>query len=185
MFANMSRRWSAVAGAGVAIVIVAAGQLVAAAPAHASAAQQVISGLGTMKDDFDDEATLSRYGPYRHSNAVALWQRILQTEHLYSGAIDCDFGPATEAATIAYQKKYGLSSKDGIVGPQTWGRADDYVDDGGPDGSYPGNEVVLYQPPNLLTGWVADRAVNSGYYSVRLPDGVWVTAWDNQASPLC
>jgi hypothetical protein len=184
VFANMSRRWSALAVAGVAVAAVAVGQLAAAAPAHASAAQQVISGSGSFKDDFGDEATLSRYGQYRHSNAVALWQRILQTEHLYSGAIDCDFGPATEAATKAYQSKYKLGV-DGVVGPQTWSWADNYLDDGGPDSSYPGNEMVLYQAPNLLTGWVADRATGNGYYSVRLPDGVWVTAWDNQASPLC
>ena len=34
-------------------------------------------------------------------------------------SVDGIFGPATEAAVIAYQKRYGLSP-DGIVGPHTW-----------------------------------------------------------------
>lgn len=182
MFVNMRRVWSAAVSAGVAVVAVAAGQLVAAAPAHASAAQQVISGTDAVADDFGDEATLSRYGQYRHSNAVALWQEILQAEGLYSGAIDCDFGPGTESGTVAYQRKYGLSSKDGIVGPETWRKAQSFLKNGGSEDQY---LIVLYDPtPN---GDFADfhRSTSNTYYSVYLPGRAWVTAWDNYASPSC
>jgi peptidoglycan hydrolase-like protein with peptidoglycan-binding domain len=175
-----SRRWSAVASAGVAIAALAAGQLVAAAPAHASAAQKVISGSGIVTDDFGDEATLSRTGQYRHSNAVALWQEILQSEGLYSGAIDCDFGPGTEAATKAYQSRYKLGV-DGVVGPQTWSWADNKLVN---EGAYesPQWETVYYSS-NYGGSPIFRRLTSNGYYQLYLPSGgYWVTAFDNYAS---
>lgn len=181
----MSRRWSAVAGAGVAIAVMAAGQLVAVAPAHASAAQQVIAGGGDVTDDFGDEATLSRYGQYRHSNAVALWQWILKIEGLYSGAIDCDFGPATQSATVAFQTRYQLSSKDGIVGLQTWTRADNNLHNEGftESSDY---ESVFYLTPDKSRGGYLHRAAGNGFYASPLPQaGIWVTSWDNYASSFC
>ncbi|TDR95316.1 peptidoglycan-binding domain-containing protein, partial [Enterovirga rhinocerotis] len=47
---------------------------------------------------------------------VAEWQGIIRV------MTDGDFGPKTEAATIAWQKARGLVP-DGVVGPKTWALA--------------------------------------------------------------
>lgn len=54
-----------------------------------------------------------------NSPAVKEWQTILNK----NGAkltVDGDFGPATLAATLLYQKQHGLTV-DGVVGPASWG----------------------------------------------------------------
>ena len=43
----------------------------------------------------------------------------LLNAHRASLSVDADFGPATQAAVKAFQKKHGLT-QDGIVGNQTW-----------------------------------------------------------------
>jgi hypothetical protein len=53
---------------------------------------------------------------------VGDWQSFLRGELLYFGAIDDDFGNATEIATKKFQKKYGLKD-DGIVGNSTYLKA--------------------------------------------------------------
>jgi hypothetical protein len=175
-------RWRALAaGASVAATFLAAG-LVSPTPAQASAAQGVISGSGGVTDDFGDEATLSRYGPYRHSTAVALWQRILVTEGLLSSSgIDCVFGPATEAATVRYQRRYGLAA-DGVVGPQTWRKADNFLVN---EYQTVGYEAIDYRSPNIVEihGF---RRLGNGYYETLLPAGrVWATAWNTSVSQYC
>lgn len=52
-------------------------------------------------------------------NDVIFLQQRLQAFGLLEGAIDGDFGPATEAAVTAMQKQANLAA-DGIVGPATW-----------------------------------------------------------------
>lgn len=47
--------------------------------------------------------------------AVEVWQTILGID------ADGDFGPTTQAYTIAFQRKYGLTA-DGIVGKTTWNK---------------------------------------------------------------
>jgi len=49
---------------------------------------------------------------------VSAVQQKLKDLGLYSGAVDGDFGPATEKAVIAFQQSQGLTA-DGIVGPAT------------------------------------------------------------------
>lgn len=51
--------------------------------------------------------------------AVTQLQTRLQKLGLFSGAIDGDFGPATQAAVIAAQTRFQLTA-DGVVGPATW-----------------------------------------------------------------
>jgi peptidoglycan hydrolase-like protein with peptidoglycan-binding domain len=53
-------------------------------------------------------------------SAVDDLQRRLQTQGLYNGKLDGNFGPATQAAVRQFQTQNGLSV-DGKVGPQTWG----------------------------------------------------------------
>jgi peptidoglycan hydrolase-like protein with peptidoglycan-binding domain len=164
------------------IATVLAASLVGPTAAHASAAQGVISGSGAMTDDFGDEATLSRTGPFRHSTAVALWQSILVYEGLLSDAdVDCQFGPTTEAATIRFQRRYGLSA-DGIVGPRTWSRADDFLRHTRDTVGY---QIIDYRSPNIVEEAFFHRLGN-GYYETILPASrVWAVAWNTSASQYC
>ncbi|SNT65977.1 Putative peptidoglycan binding domain-containing protein [Asanoa hainanensis] len=178
---RLLHRRALVAGASV-VALLAAG-LMAPAPAHASAAQGVISGSGAVTDDFADEATLSRTGPFRNSTAVALWQTVLTAEgFLEQSDIDCQFGPATEAATKSFQRRYGLSA-DGIVGPNTWAKADNYLVN---DGQTPGFLRVGYNSPNQVQV-LGFRRLGNGYYETFLDGGglVWAVAYNTQASPYC
>nr|WSZ99519.1 peptidoglycan-binding protein [Streptomyces sp. NBC_00857] len=94
------------------------------APASASVSQGYLVGAGDIKDDFGDEGPLSRT-ENNHNNVVGMWQGILWADgYLATSGRDCRFGPTTEAATKAWQKGHGLDD-DGIVGPLTFGKADD------------------------------------------------------------
>lgn len=50
---------------------------------------------------------------------VSAMQNVLKSAGLYTGTVDGDFGPLTEAAVRAYQTQRGVSV-DGVVGDQTW-----------------------------------------------------------------
>lgn len=68
--------------------------------------------------------TRATIGRGARGELVADWQAFLRGAGLYLGAIDGDFGPATEAATIAWQDRAGGHVRpDGIVGPRTWAAA--------------------------------------------------------------
>lgn len=53
---------------------------------------------------------------------TSLWQKYLQSNGYYDGAIDGNYGPKTVAATKAFQKAHGLT-EDGIAGDVTLGKA--------------------------------------------------------------
>lgn len=57
-----------------------------------------------------------------HGDDVAKWQRFLLDAGYKPGAADGHFGPATHTATVAFQKKRGLTA-DGVVGNATFGKA--------------------------------------------------------------
>jgi hypothetical protein len=52
-------------------------------------------------------------------NDVVFLQQRLRASGVFQGAIDGDFGPITEAAVIAFQRRSNLTP-DGVVGPATW-----------------------------------------------------------------
>jgi hypothetical protein len=56
------------------------------------------------------------------NDLVGDWQTFLRGEKIYLGAIDDDFGNATDLATKKFQKKYALTD-DGIVGNSTFNKA--------------------------------------------------------------
>ncbi|KUO21577.1 peptidoglycan-binding domain-containing protein [Streptomyces dysideae] len=90
-----------------------------------------VDGAGALTDDFGDHfeelGNSLCYGCSESSNTdiVMLWQSILAAEHLIETYdIDGYFGAQTKAATIEWQKRYGLTA-DGWVGDATWSKADD------------------------------------------------------------
>jgi len=92
----------------------------------------------------------------RKDAGVRRIQRYLKRFGYYKNAIDGDYGPITEAAIKAFQKKYKLDI-DGVAGPQTKGmmktpRFDNH-DDFEPD-------VANYEKGSNVTYWVG---VQPGY----------------------
>ncbi|MEV6166514.1 N-acetylmuramoyl-L-alanine amidase [Streptomyces sp. NPDC052052] len=76
------------------------------------------TGGGTSTDalSFSSYATQSNGSTGAQVKAV---QQLLNEQGYSVGAVDGDFGPATESAVKAYQTTHGLTS-DGIVGSKTW-----------------------------------------------------------------
>lgn len=77
-----------------------------------------------------NEDTLCRGCAVSQGNIVGFWQSVLWSDGFLNrcGATGVDgiFGNATHNATRAWQAEFGVGA-DGIVGPRTWGRADDFV----------------------------------------------------------
>lgn len=123
-----------------ATVVIAVG--VVQSPAHASVAQGSVYGSGTVTDDWGDEGPLSTT-KNRHNSVVGLWQGVLIADgYLPASGLDCDFGPNTRAATIAWQSDRGLKA-DGEVGPQSFGRADNNLFWNGSEIRYNGSNSDL------------------------------------------
>lgn len=164
-------------GKAAGLVVAAATVLVvgfSVAPASASVANGVIGGAGwgsAVNDDWNDEGPLDSTSN-RHSRATALWQLVLRAEGLYSGSIDCDYGPATTAATKNFQARFHLKV-DGSAGPLTMGEAGQnfLFDDGN-------NRDITY----LGTGGRREtfRRIN-GVYNAYI-NGAWRSATYTSAS---
>ena len=78
---------------------------------------------GLTVDGIVGPATWGKVLPVLRSGATGYAVRGQQVElraHGHSVTVDGQFGPATQAAVIAYQKANRLTA-DGIVGLQTWG----------------------------------------------------------------
>lgn len=112
--------------------------------AHASVAQGSVYGAGVITNDWGDEGPLSTT-TNSYNNVVALWQNVLWADgYLPVEGLDCVFGPQTRAATIEWQRDHGLAA-DGIVGSQTFGKADNYL-------FWSGNEIHYDGSVRDLTG---------------------------------
>ncbi|MFE0449730.1 peptidoglycan-binding protein [Streptomyces sp. NPDC058914] len=153
----------------LATAAIVCGGALTAPPAGASVSSGVIGGAdwgnAGVRNDWGDEGPLD-YNSNNNSRAVALWQLVLRAEGFYSGAIDCDFGSGTTAATREYQRWYGLED-DGSAGPITMGNADNSLVDLG------NNRDIRY------VGWegagsVTFRRIN-GTYHIYL-NGAWRSA---------
>ncbi|MFI8303897.1 peptidoglycan-binding protein [Streptomyces sp. NPDC085927] len=143
------------------------GAAVAAPQASASTSQGVVYGSGVITDDWGDEGPLD-YNSHDYSRATAMWQIVLRMEGLYTGSNDCDFGPATIAATKAFQKRHGLE-QDGSAGPATLSVADNYL-------SLASDGVTV-----SYKGQGAFQRKNGTYY-IWSTKGSWMTAAYNSSS---
>lgn len=98
-------------------------------PAFATVSQGFVSGWNEITDDWGDEGPLSA-SQNSYTYAVGLWQWVLVAENVTkpdgtwftSNDVDCQFGPNTTYATKQLQRRWTLKA-DGIVGPNTFGRA--------------------------------------------------------------
>ncbi|WP_237683493.1 peptidoglycan-binding domain-containing protein [Nocardiopsis sinuspersici] len=142
---------------GVAAVVATLAMVAVASPASASVSQGYVVGAGAINNDFGDEGPLST-GVNNHNLAVGLWQHILWADGYLGGGsqLDCQFGPQTRSATIAWQRDHGLAA-DGIVGSGTFGKADNYLYRDDYDGTiaYDGSVRDIYG---------MYRSTNSGRY---------------------
>ncbi|MGH8791443.1 MAG: peptidoglycan-binding domain-containing protein [Stackebrandtia sp.] len=139
-----------------AAVAVAAGATATGSLAYADTAEpestSYVDGEGEWTDDFGDHLEeighlcdqdttdgLECSKSSVDSDTVLLWQAILAAEgYLDVEHVNGDFGPETTKATQDYQNGHCLEV-DGIVGEETWTKADDKL--GLED---PGGEVVFY-----------------------------------------
>ncbi|MEV6966433.1 peptidoglycan-binding protein [Hamadaea sp. NPDC051192] len=131
-----------------------AASLTIAAPAQANTSEGFIAGAGAIKNDFGDEGVLSS-SSHRFSGATLLWQWILWADGTKESDgttfdvadVDCDFGPNTTATTRNWQRDHGVGV-DGVVGTETFGRADDQLEaplgDSVGNAQYHGKVHVLY-----------------------------------------
>ena len=116
-----------------------------AAPLAAASAPHVVDGSGAAYNDWGDEGTLS-VNSHSKSNATRLWQSVLYADgakwkdssgtlHTFTAwDIDGVFGWKTRSATKYWQAQEDLEDVDGIVGKETFGQADGFLDGPAGDG---------------------------------------------------
>ncbi|MEZ5175089.1 MAG: peptidoglycan-binding protein [Acidimicrobiia bacterium] len=88
----------------------------------------------TLSTQFSDEHKLCKSGyctgGINLGVVVAVWQDILYSDGIASRCgstgIDGSFGTNTRSFTKSWQNQQGLTD-DGVVGPNTWGRADEFL----------------------------------------------------------
>ncbi|MFK4099497.1 peptidoglycan-binding protein [Streptomyces sp. NPDC019531] len=156
------------------IAVTAAATLLAgaglASSAQASVAQGGVYGTGVVTDDWGDEGPLSM-SSNSHNSVVGLWQAILAADlYLPPEDIDCYFGEQTAAATRLWQKDHDLG-KDGIVGPLTFGKADNSLYWVGSEIRYSGSHLTLYSMHRTSSGrWYANGGGTTVYFSYTNAD---------------
>ncbi|WP_202121288.1 peptidoglycan-binding domain-containing protein [Streptomyces sp. BA2] len=163
-------------GSAVAVTAGAAIALGGTASLAQASGPHVVDGKGAAYNDWGDEGELSRHS-HANSNATRLWQSVLYADgakwkdsngkrHTFKKwDIDGSFGRKTESATKWWQQREDVEDVDGIVGKETFGVADDFLN--GPAG---GGHVTY-------SGYKHDVGFKrlSGTYYVKI-DGKWKKA---------
>lgn len=168
---RMTRARLAAAGMGAAVV---ATLTVSASPASASASWGYVRGVGAeFRNDWAAEGTVSA-SSYARSNVACFWQYILWAEgadELGAGSdtgvydksdIDGIFGANTTHATKNLQARWGLDD-DGLVGPNTFSKADDNLVLYSGNTSNVNSEVIFHYEGDAHSFYVR-RAPTSGNY---------------------
>ncbi|MCC9709226.1 peptidoglycan-binding protein [Streptomyces sp. MNU76] len=165
--------------AAVAVTASAGLALGTAAPLATAAEPHVVDGSGAAYNDWGDEGTLS-VNSHAKSNATRLWQSVLYADgakwkdssgnlHTFTPwDIDGIFGWKTRSATKYWQAQEDLEDVDGIVGEETFGQADGFL-----DGPY-GDGKVTYAG---LSHEVDLKRLDGDYY-VRIGSKWKVAAYD-------
>lgn len=150
-----------------------------AAPLATASGPYVVDGSGAAYNDWGDEGTLS-VNSRSKSNATRLWQSVLYADgakwkdtsgdlHTFAqGDIDGIFGWKTRSATMYWQAQEDLEDVDGIVGKETFGQADGFL-----DGPYSDGKVTYTGLANEVTFKRLD-----GEYYVRIGSKWKVAAYD-------
>ena len=118
----------------------------------------------------------------QRGNIVGMWQAMMWSSLIGNNCgdfVDGIWGPNTRSKTITWQSNHGLTA-DGVVGPQTWSRAQSYLRRTGDDGEftyydYPGarftlklgrlnsNGVWKWRPPTAGSGNFSDHPTIGPY----------------------
>lgn len=123
--------------------------------------------------EWPDEHLLKKGGYYAVSDITGVWQAILWADGYLgkcgSSGVDGRFGTGTKNATYSWQGGRGLTA-DGIVGSNTWGKADNYnvYISGTSSAEYEGvyHEFEFYAPGGGWTwrwDWVGSGWETSGH----------------------
>ncbi|MFF7261304.1 peptidoglycan-binding protein [Streptomyces sp. NPDC008159] len=151
----------------------------AAAPLATASGPHVVDGSGAAYNDWGDEGTLS-VNSHSRSNATRLWQSVLYADgakwkdsggtlHTFTPwDIDGIFGWKTRSATKYWQAQEELEDIDGIVGQETFGQADGFL-----DGPYADGLVTYTGTVNQVTFKRLD-----GKYYVRVGAKWKLAAYD-------
>ncbi|MEU1601432.1 peptidoglycan-binding domain-containing protein [Streptomyces sp. NPDC005708] len=150
--------------------------------AHAAVSNGYISGSGSVLDDLNDEGSIYQGNI---SGATAVWQAILWSDGYlnwdYASSVDCDFGPATKAATVAWQRDHGLSA-DGIPGPKTFSAAGKYLIDAGLSATNSNMRIIEYDSPQSSLRFIAERNETNGRWLVMIGSS---SAWRYASYTSC
>ncbi|SEG09297.1 Putative peptidoglycan binding domain-containing protein [Thermomonospora echinospora] len=131
---------------------------------------KIVDGAGVASNDLSDEATLCNGCGYWSGNYAGMFQYLLYADgKMAYSSIDCQFGGQTASAAANWQAANGLAA-DGIAGPDTRGRMDNYLAEYG-DGyvDYLGTSRILSFRRISDLYYYGGTQITYGYGGGRLP----------------
>lgn len=158
------------------------------------AASVLPASADSLSDRYWEYAhTIYQGGSYASGDVVGAWQSILAADAKLPSRcyIDGVFGSQTKQSTISWQNTFiGSGAGDGVVGPQTWGKANSYMryygfaDESDYDIYYyyglEGRRVWMIFNAQITGQW-AFRPYNLGYASSRA--NYWSTNHPSRTFP--